>query len=164
MSERWELPAGARGDSGFVRLHAYWRGKIRDGRLPGRADIHPDELPAELLPYVALIAVEGDGAARRYRIRLQGSALQAVTGRDETGQYYDAVTTPAAYAVIARLLGEAVDECRPVFLAAPSAAAGRDFLSFGRLGLPLAGDGATVDMILALVRPLSAAAPASEPN
>ena len=43
---------------------------------------------------------------------------------------------------------------RPVFLAAPSATVQRSFLNFGRLGLPLAADGRTVDMILALVRPL----------
>lgn len=152
----WALPdAAAQADPAFARLHAFWLARTNGDRLPARADFQPTDLPADLLPFIALIAVEGEATGRRYRIRLQGSALHAVTGRNETGRYYDEVTEPAGYAVIARLLGEAVDRRRPVFLAAPSATVQRSFLNFGRLGLPLATDGRTVDMILALVRPLA---------
>lgn len=152
----WALPdAAAKADPAFARLHDFWLARTAGDRLPARAGFQPTDLPADLLPFIALIAVEGHAAgARRYLIRLQGSALHAVTGRNETGRYYDEVTEPAGYAVIARLLDEAVDRRRPVFLAAPSATLQRSFLGFGRLGLPLAADGWAVDMILALVRPL----------
>lgn len=161
---RWALPAGAESDPAFARLHDYWLRKTRkslDGgaRLPSRADIDPLEIPRELLPDIGLLEVERQGpdspwGARRYRIRLFGSALESMTGANETGRYYDETVEPAGYAVLARLLGTVIDERRPLYFAAPSAAAGRGFLWFGRLALPLAGDGEQVDMILGLVRPL----------
>lgn len=155
MTDRRALPAGTEVDPAFARLHAYWLGKCRDDLLPARTDIDVLEIPRDLLPDIALLEVEtqADGA-RRYRIRLFGSALAAMTGADETGRYYDETLPPAGYAVLDRLLSQVVDAGRVMFLAAPSGAPGRGFLYFGRLALPLAADGRQVDMLLALVRPL----------
>ncbi|MBS4045539.1 MAG: PAS domain-containing protein [Alphaproteobacteria bacterium] len=164
MTDRWALPAGTEVDPAFARLHAYWLGKCKNGLLPARTDIDPLEIPRDLLPGIALLEVErqADGT-QRYRIRLFGSALAAMTGADETGRYYDEAVSPAGYAVLRPLLDRTVSEAQPMFLAAPSAAPGRGFLHFGRFGLPLAADGRTVDMILALVRPLPGPDPASPP-
>jgi hypothetical protein len=164
-NDPWALPAGAEADPAFARLHAYWRGKAIGDRLPGRADIDPLELPPELLPDIALLEIEGSGAGRRFRLRLFGSALEAMTGgSNETGRYYDEIThDPGLYEKLDRILGLMIDERRPVYIPAPSGAAGRDFLWFGRLALPLASDGRTVDMILALVRPLPGPPPAQLP-
>jgi len=155
MTDRWALPAGTEVDPAFARLHAYWLDKCKNGLLPARTDIDPLEIPRDLLPGIALLEVEAqpDGTYR-YRIRLFGSALAAMTGADETGRYYDEAVSPAGYAVLRSLLDQVVSEARPMFFAAPSAAPGRGFLHFGRFGLPLAADGRRVDMILALVRPL----------
>lgn len=156
----WALPEGTDGDPAFARLHAYWLGKCADAgdqdwRLPGRAAIDPLDMPRDLLPGIALLEVEPQpDQSRRYRIRLFGSALQAMTGADETGRYYDETVPPAGYALLQPHLDRTVSEARPMFFASPSAAPGRGFLYFGRFGLPLASDGRTVDMILALVRPL----------
>ncbi|QDO96944.1 PAS domain-containing protein [Ferrovibrio terrae] len=156
----WSLPAGAEGDPAFARLHQFWLGKCRrdetgHGLLPARNDIDVLDIPRELLRDIALLEVvpQSDGS-RRYRIRLFGSALAAMTGADETGRYYDETVPPAGYAVLRQHLDQAVSEARPMFFASPSAAPGRGFLYFGRFGLPLASDGRQVDMILALVRPL----------
>lgn len=151
----WDLPDGTGADPAFARLHGYWRGKTRGRLLPSRADIDPLEIPRELLPDIGLLEVEGAGDARRYRIRLFGSGLESMTGQNETGRYYDETVEPAGYAVLARLMAVVIAERRPLYFAAPSAAAGRDFLWFGRLALPLASDGQAVDMILGLVRPLA---------
>jgi hypothetical protein len=123
--------------------------------LPARTDIDPLDIPRDLLSGIALLEVEiqPDGT-RRYRIRLFGSALAAMTGADETGRYYDETVPPAGYAVLRQHLDQVVSEARPVFFASPSAAPGRGFLYFGRFGLPLASDGRQADMILALARPL----------
>lgn len=155
----WSLPEGAGADPAFSRLHAFWLGKCKGDLLPARTDIDVLELPRDLLPEIGLLEVEpqpaGSPAGRwRYRIRLFGSGLTAVTGTDETGRYYDEIIPAAAYAALQPHLDRVVSEARPRFLAAPSQAPGRGFLHFGRLGLPLATDGRKVDMILALVRPL----------
>lgn len=153
----WSLPDGADGDPAFARLHRFWLGKCRTAeggwRLPARSDIDVLEIPRDLLRDIALLEVEPqpDGG-RRYRIRLFGSALAAMTGADETGRYYDETVPAAGYAVLHQHLDRTVSEARPIFLASPSAAPGRGFLYFGRFGLPLAADGRQVDMILALVR------------
>ena len=156
----WSLPNGADGDPAFARLHRFWLGKCRKDAtgatlLPARTDIDVLDIPRDLLRDIALLEVEAqpDGK-RRYRIRLFGSALAAMTGADETGRYYDETVPPAGYAVLEQHLDRAVSEARPMFFASPSAAPGRGFLYFGRFGLPLAADGRSVDMILALVRPL----------
>jgi hypothetical protein len=160
LPEAWALPAGADCDPAFMRLHAYWRGKCRpDGkggwRLPARADIDPLEIPRDLLPGIVLLAIEMQGERRRFRMRLFGSDLEAMTGGNETGRYYDEVTQqPGMYEKIDALLGVLIAERRPIYLAAPSGATERGFLWFGRLALPLAADGDSVDMVLGLVRPL----------
>lgn len=169
MTDRWALPAGTEVDPAFARLHAYWLGKCKNGLLPARTDIDPLEIPRDLLPGIALLDVETQPpphppGTRRYRIRLFGSALAAMTGGDETGRYYDETLPPAGYAMLDQLLGQVVTEGRVAFLAAPSGAPGRGFLHFGRLALPLAADGRTVDMILAIVRPLPNPAPKAEPG
>jgi hypothetical protein len=169
MTDRWALPAGTEVDPAFARLHAYWLGKCKNGRLPARTDIDPLDLPRDLLPDIALLEVEAQPqdhplGSHRYRIRLFGSALAAVTGADETGRYYDEAVSPAGYAVLRPLLDRTVSEARPMFFAGPSAAPGRGFLHFGRFGLPLAADGLRVDMILALVRPLPGPAPRPDPE
>jgi len=150
----WALPPAAAADPAFGRLHAYWLGKTRGDRLPARGDVHPTEIAADLLPQIGLLGVEDHGGRRRYRIRLFGSGLESMTGGDETGHFYDEAVEPGPYAEIARRLDAVVAERRPDYYAAPSGAAGRGFLLFGRLALPLAGDGMRVDMILGLVRPL----------
>lgn len=155
--DHWALPPSADCDPAFGRLHAFWlsrcKGADGDWRLPARSDIDVLEMPRDLLRDTALLEVEpqSDGR-RRYRIRLFGSALAAMTGADETGRYYDETVPAAAYAVLQPHLDRTVSEARPMFFAAPSAAPGRGFLYFGRFGLPLAADGRQVDMILALVR------------
>jgi len=152
----WKLPAGADCDPAFARLHAYWRAKAKGSRLPARADIDPLDIPRDLLTGIALLEIERHGDKRRYRLRLFGSDLEAMTGgSNETGSYYDEIThQPELYQKLEAMLATMETERRPVYLAAPSGSTDRGFLWFGRLALPLASDGRHVDMILALVRPL----------
>lgn len=170
--DRWSLPEDAGGDPAFARLHDYWRSKCRrdeTGRdlLPSRSDIDPLEIPRDLLPGIALLEIERQpDQSCRYRLRLFGSALEAMTGgSDETGRYYDElVDQPGLYEKLAAMLADMAAERRPIYLAAPSGAANRGFLWFGRLALPLATDGRQVDMILALVRPLPNPDPQADPG
>lgn len=69
------------------RLLDFWISRCRDGDLPGRADIEPREIGAEMLPQLVMFdCVERDGRAD-VRYRLVGTALVDRLGIDATGSY-----------------------------------------------------------------------------
>ncbi len=70
------------------RAYAYWRSKASEGRLPGRRDIDPLEVP-DLLPWLTLVDAirEGEGRRLRLRCRLIGTEVVTRFGRDITGLY-----------------------------------------------------------------------------
>lgn len=151
LDQIWALPAGAEIDSGFVRLHAYWRGKVTQDRLPGRAALDPLEIPRDLLQDLVLLDVE-DGPPRRYRFRLFGSGAVVMAGRELTGKYYQDIVEPSGWPEIAAVLDRAVDGRRPGFLLGHTRMPTSSTQLYGRLALPLASDGHRVDMLLGMVR------------
>lgn len=140
-------------------LHAYWKACGAEGRLPGRADIDPVDIPnpTDILPWLCLVEVhrDTDGTRQegpRFRHRLIGTGITNKLGRDATGLWFEDIyegkrmlETQADYQDIIELRGPALQRRRvPV--------TGREFLIFERLALPLAADGENVDMILSLLR------------
>jgi hypothetical protein len=132
------------------RLVGYWRGRGAAGRLPARGDIDPGPL-RHLLPGITLIEVERDarGQPERFRVRLVGSRHYDVLGRDITGLYLDehgleddGQAALAAYRDVA-VTGQ------PHYRQGVFRRPGQRDVRFSRVLLPLAADGATVDMILA---------------
>lgn len=152
---------GSRGDPGpairdalqadtLRALYDYWQARRGGRAMPARRDIDPVDIPL-LLPHVVLFDVEP--APIRYRVRLIGTHLTEMLGRDDTGCYLDEAYAPAAYARMeAALLG-------PVTRGTPSHSRApvyfdsrRDYLDYEAVHLPLSGDGARVDMILSGIR------------
>lgn len=129
----------------------YWRSRAPGGRLPGRQHIDPLDVPT-LLPNLVLFDVEpqdADADKLRFRVRLAGGTLVELVGANPTGRYLDDFVAPdrraqinAVYADIVRCRSAHYWECQ---LWTP----GREFVRIQRLALPLARDGATVDMIVA---------------
>ena len=74
-------------------LFAYWASRREAGRLPGRAAIHPAHFKRHL-PTVSLIDVSR--APRDYRLRLAGTGLYGVYGREITGRTLDEIYSPSA--------------------------------------------------------------------
>lgn len=135
----------------FRELLTYWQSKLRPGRLPGRRDIDPTELPPRHLAHLLLLDVVDDpgGTARRcYRFRVAGTAFTAIAGRDVTGLYYHEIATPDRVAPVIKALDLIVERAVPVFLAGRLTVPSQDYFWVKRLGLPLAQDGSTVDMVL----------------
>jgi len=127
-------------------LLAYWAGlRARRGGLPGRRDIDPVCFKRHL-PTVTLTEVRRDPAD--YRLRLAGTGLYGVYGREITGLSVDQVYAGPEAAYWRSELHGVVESRRP--------AVGTRVLDWrdgGRLALlwlrlPLASDGETVDMIL----------------
>jgi hypothetical protein len=137
------------GPATAVRAHeeifAYWASLRSAARLPGRADIHPAHFKRHL-PTISLIDVHRE--PRDYSMRLAGTGLYGVYGREITGHTLDEVYSTVAADYWRAELDKVVDDRRPGVGVHNFAWRGAGHLSILWLRLPLAADGAGVDMIL----------------
>jgi hypothetical protein len=133
-------------------LFAYWA-SLRDGaRLPGRRHLDPAGIK-RLLPTVSLIDVSPSshgGGPLEFRMRLAGTGLYGVYGREITGKRLSEIYNTAAADYWRVELGKVVTERRPAVGVHNLAWRGASHLSILWLRLPLASDGRQVDMILGL--------------
>jgi len=141
-----QLGASATAARAHEELFAYWASLRRCGQLPGRADIHPKDFK-RLLPTVSLIDVIG-GERRDYRLRLAGTGLFSVYGREITGRSLGDVYGRRAADYWQDELDRVVDERRPGVGCHSLAWRGTAHMSLMWMRLPLANDGRNVDMIL----------------
>ncbi len=132
-----------------VRAHeemfAYWASRREGGALPGRAAIHPQHFKRHL-PTISLIDVHAE--PRDYRLRLAGTGLYSVYGREITGQKLEDVYAAQAAAYWRAELDKIVDSRRPGVGVHSLAWRGAAHLSILWLRMPLASNGRDVDMIL----------------
>ncbi|WP_293495334.1 PAS domain-containing protein [Phenylobacterium sp.] len=126
-------------------LYAYWAGLRTGPRLPGRGDIKPEDFK-RLLPTVSLIDVRRDPLD--FRLRLAGTGLYSVYGREITGRGLDDVYNSAAADYWRVELGKIVEERRPAVGVHSLSWRGASHMSILWLRLPLASNGVDVDMIL----------------
>lgn len=145
----YRLPAGCEEPALQVFLD-YWESKRRDGKLPARRDIDPLELPKVLLPQILLFEVIRTPERLRFRFRLAGTAFSRLVGRDVTGVIFDELGPPERTAPVSEALTAVVESGRPAYLAGRLTLRSDSFEHVRRLGLPLASDGKTVDMILSM--------------
>ena len=134
---------------GAVRAHeemfAYWASRRQGGRLPGRAAIHPQHFKRHL-PTISLIDVRRD--PNDFHVRLAGTGLYAVYGREITGHTLAEVYASAAADYWRVELDKVVRDRRPGVGVHNFGWRGAGHLSILWLRLPLASNGADVDMIL----------------
>jgi hypothetical protein len=126
-------------------VFAYWASCRRRARLPGRRDIEPMALKRHL-PTVSLIDVDPDGLD--FRIRLAGTGLYPVFGREITGLKLEQVYPAGETAYWREQLENVVRDRKPAAGQQSLAWRGVGRLSLFWLRLPLASDGERVDMIL----------------
>ena len=132
-------------------LFAYWASRREGGKLPSRASIRPEHFKRHL-PNVSLIDVSR--APRGYRMRLAGTGLYGLYGREITGRTLEQVYPESAADYWRRELDQVVESRRPAVGMHNFAWRGAPHLSVLWLRLPLATDGAEVDMILGYDAPL----------
>ena len=143
MKAQIGIPAAA------IRAHeelfTYWT-SLRDGaRLPARRDLDPAGMK-RLLPTVSLIDVNPDPL--EFRMRLAGTALYGVYGREITGKSLSDIYSSGAADYWRGELGKVIAERRPTVGVHNLAWRGASHLSILWLRLPLAANGSEVDMIL----------------
>jgi hypothetical protein len=141
-----QLGASATAARAHEELFAYWASLRQAGRLPGRADIRPEDFK-RLLPTVSLIDII-DGPRRDYRLRLAGTGLYSVYGREITGRSLGDVYGAKAADYWRAELDKVVEGRRPGVGCHSLSWRGAGHMSLLWLRLPLASDGRNVDMIL----------------
>lgn len=139
-----QLGASASAARAHEELFAYWASLRKSGRLPGRADIRPEDLK-RLLPTVSLIDVLPDGD---YRLRLAGTGLYSVYGREITGRRLEDVYNSQAAEYWRKELDAVAHEGKPGVGVHSMSWRGAGHMSILWLRLPLASNGKDVDMIL----------------
>lgn len=127
-------------------LFAYWSSLRVGSPVPPRRRLNPGQM-TRLLPTVSLIEVM-PGATPDYRMRLAGTGLYSVYGREITGRRLAEVYNTAAADYWRDELGRVVKDRRPGVGVHNLAWRGASHLSLIWIRLPLATKGAEVDMIL----------------
>ncbi len=133
-----------------IRAHeevfSYWSSLRGEAPVPARGRLDPRDMTRHL-PTVSLTEVL-PGAAIDYRIRLAGTALYNVYGREITGRRLDEVYNSAAADYWRDELGRIVRDRRPGVGVHSLAWRGASHLSLVWMRLPLSTAGGDVDMIL----------------
>jgi hypothetical protein len=127
-------------------LFSYWSSLKAGGPLPGRGSLDPRDM-TRLLPTVSLTEVL-PGAAIDYRIRLAGTGLYNVYGREITGRRLGEVYNTTAADYWRDELGRIVRDRRPGVGVHNLAWRGASHLSIVWMRLPLTTQGSEVDLIL----------------
>ncbi|HEY8571666.1 PAS domain-containing protein [Phenylobacterium sp.] len=140
-----QIGAPAAAARAHEELFGYWASLRGGARLPSRRDLDPAAFK-RLLPTVSLIDVRRDPVD--YRIRLAGTALYGVYGREITGRSLAEVYASPAADYWRVELAKVVEERRPTVGVHNLGWRGASHLSLLWLRLPLASDGENVDMIL----------------
>jgi len=136
-------------DDRLRRLLAYWLEQRGERPFPAKAEIDPLEFPY-ILGYVTLVDVERD--PRRYRFRLDGSILAALSGTDYTGRYLDELPGAEYVAFILETYDRVVDSGAP-FRYRKNELLDQQLFSEETLILPLGDNPPTVEMLVVAVIP-----------
>lgn len=144
MSAQIGAPAAA------IRAHeelfAYWSSLRADSPVPPREKLDPADMK-RLLPTVSLTEVlQGDGLD--YRVRLAGTGLYNVYGREITGLRLSQIYNTAAADYWRAELGRVVRDRKPGVGVHSLSWRGASHLSIIWIRLPLAMNGPDVDLIL----------------
>lgn len=134
-------------DPRLGRILDWWQARRTDlGHLPGRQHFDPLEIPA-LLPNIYLVDVVPPD---RFRWRLIGSEITAMAGRNSTGRFFDALYDPATYGNFVASFRAVVQSRRPMRSFGDFAFTARGYVRFEALEVPLAEDGAHVDIVFGI--------------
>lgn len=127
------------------RLYDYWEAKRGERVAPTRRDINPVEIP-DLLGFVNIYEVRDD--PRDFKIRLNGSEVAEMLGRDITGKYCSTVTSGPDAVRCKAAFNICVDRRSPAIVETSLAFYDKPYITQTMIVLPLSSDGEWVDMII----------------
>jgi len=138
------------GSAVLLQLLRYWRGLLRDGRLPSRTDMAPSDM-IPLLPWLMLIDVLD---ADTYRYRLVGTGIVDHVGFDATGMDVASAYKGGNWSEIAKDYTYVLQQRKPCLTITSVFLNQNDPqpVTYRRLLLPLARDGVNTDMFLGAIQ------------
>jgi hypothetical protein len=144
------LPDGAlRWHPKLQALTRYWISVHPERGLPGRQHIDPVDIPEVL---ASLLLIDVGREPLRFRYRVIGTSNVRMMERDFTGWYLDEAHPDFAVSPIHAQYVNAVEQRRPEYRKGSQAFhLPNKHVTIERVILPLARDGAMVDMLLGVV-------------
>ena len=136
------------------QVYEYWLGKCIRGRLPGRADLRPEEMSG-LLPYVFLVDVTR--APLAFRFRLVGTKITEWSGKEYTGLPVDEDAYGPQWRRVFEAYVNVVEGRRPRLDIWDAPWLSREFVRYERLVAPLSSDGQEIDMLFGALYAFAAA-------
>jgi len=134
-----------------IAAYSYWRTRRPSmALLPSRRDLDPLEMPRSLLPWINLIEVHRANEDIRYRHRLVGTGIVDMRKRDGTGCWFEDLYDLTRIIRVRRVLDRVVEDGQPRILEDDLTSTGRSYRTLHSLVLPLASDGVSVDMLMAV--------------
>ncbi|WP_421877808.1 hypothetical protein [Pacificispira sp.] len=137
-------------------FHKFWRDfAVAHGRLPGRADFDPTEMPPSLLPVLMQIDAERPAVGpMRFRYRLVGTVTGQFYRRDPTGTYFEEIYSGEALTHFNSFYETMAETRRPDFSENVRLPWRHEhILEYSRASFPLASDGWTVDRFVLVFHP-----------
>jgi hypothetical protein len=129
------LPLDRVSHEGCRRFVEYWRGRRRDGGVPHRADLDPlIDVPALAPGFFIYDVVEGGGD---FRLRLMGTGLVRLFGRDVTGKLLSEFWAPGELAAVCEAFRACIREAEAVAGAGSFHWEGRDFVEWESVAAPV---------------------------
>ena len=129
------------------QLFDYWLEKSGKKAMPCRDEISPAHFP-RLLPNISLIDCEPKTG--KFKIRLAGTRLREIFGREITGEYVDTFGIDSAPDYWSSICQQVKETTSPAQGIAKSPAGPNDHLVQFWLRLPLGSPSGQVEMLLAL--------------
>ncbi len=127
------------------RLYEYWDEKRAGRRAPARSEIDPTEIP-DLLGYVNLLDVQDN--PRDYRVRLHGTEVTRMMGREVTGKWCSEFFVGADADCCRRAFAIVVEEWTPALAETSLAFCGKPYTGQTLVAVPLSADGRRVDSVI----------------
>ena len=147
--------------SSLRQLRDVWLA-LRDGRqMPSRNDFDPIKIPG-LLPQIALTDVFYEPL--RFRYRLIGTGITAMSGRDATGRWLDEELYGDKTEKLLWTFRSCVERCEPVAVRQHALFPDRDWAMVEVLLMPMGETDDSINVILSSVVPLKGEADRPMPD
>jgi hypothetical protein len=132
----------------FRDIVEFWHQLKNGAQLPRRADIRPEALA----PWLgSIVLVEVDPTVRRYRLRLIGTRIAEVVGRDSTGRWFDELYDGQDLEALNAIYSACVERREPQFVRSNIRVSGKEFICFDAVHLPFADADDDVCMIVVFI-------------
>ncbi len=128
------------------RAYDYWLEKAAGRGIPDRQDLDPGEIK-EVLPYLSILEIVGNGDDRHHRYRLVGTRVSEALGYNPTNHFIEEFVENGHGAFVKRLLHDVAASGQPLY-AASSFRSRSIGLSTQRILLPFTHGGPAVRQLV----------------